>query len=230
MHYRTDLQPGHRLHRLGRRPDDGRLLRLLARSRRCAPDRLQRHDEPAPRCSPVCDPAVGPATLHGKTLDTPGPVNPMRDPVGTRSGRTTRATGPGANLPQFDHGRRGSSRAPVRDRLDQPAVRIAEEQADGDLVIALLRLDSLGVEAAPDLGTLVLRNADGRVRPRPVWLVERECRRAEVGQYRVALLSARSVRPERARRNPPRPPDPRSQQRHGRSALACSAQSAERGA
>ena len=50
---RPDLQPGHRLHGLRRRPDDGRLLRGQLRQERRAADRLQRHDEPEPRRAPV---------------------------------------------------------------------------------------------------------------------------------------------------------------------------------
>ena len=66
-------------------------------------------------------------------------------------------------------------------------VGIAEEQSDGDVVIAFLGGDSLVVETALDCGALVLGDAHGRVTARTVGPVKRQAGRAEIRHHRMAL-------------------------------------------
>ena len=73
---RPDLQPGHRLHGLERRPHDGRLLRAQPRQDRRDPDRLQRHDEPEPRRAPVRGAAARRQDDHRQARQRPRPEEP----------------------------------------------------------------------------------------------------------------------------------------------------------
>src|SRR5919204_3095052 len=75
----------------------------------------------------------------------------------------------------------------IRDRLDLPAVWVAEEEADGNPVVVLLPLEAELVERAADGRLLLGRDPYGRVRPRPARLVHGDSGRAQVGHDRMAL-------------------------------------------
>jgi diacylglycerol kinase family enzyme len=75
----------------------------------------------------------------------------------------------------------------VDDRLELPSVRILEEDADRDLVIAFLPGDSFLVKAALERCLLLGRDPDAGVLARPAEPVEREARVAEVRHHRVAF-------------------------------------------
>ena len=93
---RPDLQPGDRLHGLGRRPHDGRLLRAQPRQERRDPDRLQRHDEPEPRRAPVRGAAARRQDDHRQEGQRPRAEEPdegrrRRRPVAALLARSARA-------------------------------------------------------------------------------------------------------------------------------------------
>jgi hypothetical protein len=76
----------------------------------------------------------------------------------------------------------------VRDRLEQPSIRIAEEKADADPVVPLPVVPPLGVETFCDCRALLRRDAHGRVRAWAVRFVKGEPGRAQVSHDGMALL------------------------------------------
>ena len=68
------------------------------------------------------------------------------------------------------------------------SARVAEEESDRDLVVALLVLDALLVEPPLDRGALLVGNAHGGVRTGSASLVEGEAGRPDVRHHRMALL------------------------------------------
>src|SRR5207248_11570608 len=74
----------------------------------------------------------------------------------------------------------------IGDRLELPAVGVAEEDALRDPVVALLPVDARVVQAALQPFALVRRHADRDVIARTSGPVERKPRLAAVGRYGMA--------------------------------------------
>src|SRR5205823_7941781 len=75
----------------------------------------------------------------------------------------------------------------IGNRLELPAVGVAEEDALRDPVVALLPVDPRVVQAALQLFALVRRHADRDVVARASGLMERKPRVADVGHYGMVL-------------------------------------------
>ena len=98
---RPDLQPGHRLHGLERRPDDGRLFAVNFDQRaRCGSFTTTRR---ASNTAPLYEVRqLQGKTFNGKAVKEAVPKSPMEDVAGDAQWPHYSPTGPGLNQPQLD--------------------------------------------------------------------------------------------------------------------------------